>query len=136
VARAEKAPMLPELLDRTGRNRLLTDLREHAEVMQAHLALADQYTEIVTIAGLLQNDQLDSAQRHHLQKMAALESKRVPVDYKDPNAREFWEIVRESTGSEWETAQNLSPDFSDLPRDWQGAFNDLVKLSAHLRDEN
>src|SRR5689334_21388598 len=121
-------------LTRTERARLVKQMGVHGRrYWMPRLKLADrsELTELMTIAAFL-NISDNASEQGHLRRMAGIEAQRVSRIETYPGDREFWSYIDQQLEIELGGEEELTADMADLPRRWQAAANDLLKLETEI----
>jgi hypothetical protein len=121
-------------LTKTERERLIMQMAEVGQKWLPRLELAGrgELTELFTVVAFLDNSD-NLSEKDHLRKMAAVESLRVTRIETYPGDKKFWEYLDSELEIESAGEPRLTQELADLPRRWQKASNDLVKLEREIR---
>ena len=134
-----KQPITEISIGKAERRRLFDELVEYIELYRENAVLSNYWSrienhlEVGAMLDLLEkkDEAGEVRQSAHLRKMIALQVVSTPADSTTAQINQMLVATNANAGGEITTAKNFREDFSDLPKVWKYAMDDVIAIQTH-----
>jgi hypothetical protein len=128
-----------ELLGREARRALLDITFDEVRANEPDFVFEShrrwRHLGAIALLRVRQNYPLTKLDGFHTQKMVAMEGSSAIRIIEKKGDDKFWRRIESEAGSYWAPARSFPRDLSKVPKNWEGARNDLLTLREFVKEE-